>query len=117
MIIQVQTKHTAGPWEVVNRPYETNIVSESRVMIADIIRMEGQTYGNGQREANARLIAAAPELLEALQDVHTHFIGLAAYLETCAPDVIIDNLRTTVTALKRKEELVAAAIHKARGEF
>lgn len=63
------TQHTPGPWNAITRPDAT-------------IWIQGQSDGNGFREvcsmptspfrdmarveANARLIAAAPELLEAL---------------------------------------------------
>jgi len=71
-----QTKHTPGPWRAVaqkmtghmfverdlgnkNLPYAANnTLSESRLLIASI--------ESGEAESNARLIAAAPDLLEAL---------------------------------------------------
>jgi|SRR6185369_10158918 len=54
---QKHTQHTPGPWAV-NR-------SGNRIMVDT--RMETICQANGV--ANARLIAAAPELLEALQQV------------------------------------------------
>ena len=54
------------------------------------------------------------ELLEALQDAHTHLIGMAAYLATCSTDVIVENLETTIAALHNKAEKFEAAIAKAR---
>lgn len=65
----METKHTAGPWHM----YETGtghshcVAGPSDVALATV-----HSYSNGhgpdrsQREANARLIAAAPELLAAL---------------------------------------------------
>ena len=63
----------------------------------------------------ARLIAAAPDLVNALQGAHRGFIGLAAYLETCSPEVIAENIPSLLTSLKRKRELAEAAIKKAEG--
>ena len=60
--------------------------------------------------------AAHAEMLKALHDANVEFIGLSAYLETCAADVIVENLPTIVASLKRKQEQIeAAAIRKARG--
>ncbi len=60
------TKHTPGPWAVEGL-IESNGVGAYRIVesnntyaIADVYEIEG-------REPNARLIAAAPELLEALR--------------------------------------------------
>jgi hypothetical protein len=67
------TKHTPGPWYVGSGTYECrNIYS-----VASVTDDEGFTYqpivataeddGIGCWDANARLIAAAPDLLEALR--------------------------------------------------
>ena len=69
------TKHTPGPWYVGSGTYECrNIYS-----VASVTDDDGFTYqpivasaeddGIKCWDANARLIAAAPDLLEALQDV------------------------------------------------
>lgn len=54
--------HTPGPWEI--HPHQTNIVRApgAGYFIAD-------TFEHAASKANARLICAAPELLEALQDL------------------------------------------------
>ena len=58
----METKHTPGPWEL--RGTQTIIGADSTV-VATVNRPMG---GNRvQEEANARLIAAAPSLLAALQ--------------------------------------------------
>lgn len=65
MIIMNQFKGTQGPWKVViNDDNTPDIISDSGVEIAYT-----PTYNGDKTEqlANARLIAAAPELLEALQ--------------------------------------------------
>ena len=64
--------------------------------------------------ANGRLIAAAPEMRKVLEDLHTFVLGHAAYLETCATDVIVENLPDTIAYLKNKRELIEAALLKAQ---
>lgn len=61
----MSTKHTPGPWKV--KPFENeqgdfNIDSEYGYHIAETIGGLGN-----EEEANANLIAAAPDLLESLQ--------------------------------------------------
>lgn len=60
--------------------------------------------------------AAAPELLTALKASYQEMVGLKAYLETCAPDVILDNLPSLIESLGRKCTLAEAAIRKAETE-
>jgi hypothetical protein len=57
--------HTPGPWEV-NTNILTPRIFSGDVMIADVRHVRGN-QPNGSAEANARLIAAAPALLEALK--------------------------------------------------
>ena len=60
----METKHTPGPWNIV----ESNKIDEEAHIQTDlksICRMWIQM--DSQDMANARLIAAAPELLEALK--------------------------------------------------
>ena len=63
-------EHTPGPWRVV-RPEYTN---EHLTRIVPRVRQDGSfpfycSLGGENREANARLIAAAPELLEACREL------------------------------------------------
>lgn len=53
--------HTSGKWKVIPpiRGYVASVAIEKVVTIADIL----ETDGNGDPQDNARLIAAAPELL------------------------------------------------------
>lgn len=70
----MEHKHTAGPWgwshrETANGNYSTQVYDASGKEIATIawypVRVSNITMTS--REANARLIAAAPDLLGALQ--------------------------------------------------
>lgn len=73
----MKTNHTAGKWAYDGTDL---ILSEKEKVIADISPCNG--YGepidvpesSSEREANAKLIAAAPELLEALQMLKDCFI-------------------------------------------
>lgn len=68
--------HTPGPWLVLRDPEVGGpLVATEDVAIADVMEMEG-----GMSEANARLIAAAPDLLAALK-------AMFADACDCGPDV------------------------------
>jgi len=60
------TQHTPGPWAVTEGYLWRGIRAPSRV-IADM-RIVGGVVEN-EVQANARLIAAAPDMLAALQDI------------------------------------------------
>jgi hypothetical protein len=63
-------QHTPGPWFAVG--YQVEIESET---VADICTTNANLFGQGglhddaRAMANARLIAAAPDLLAALEDI------------------------------------------------
>ena len=59
--------HTKGPWKVSNleRPHHVLVCNEKWYTVARVF----SANKSGDPEANARLIAAAPELLEALQAI------------------------------------------------
>ena len=72
------SKHTPGPWKVDNRytwPEEKIIITDQHgVEIAktnDTFRSED--FAKRRTTANAHLISAAPELLEALEDLIKRF--------------------------------------------
>lgn len=60
----MDTKYTPGPWMV----RSTGCVGTDDMMVASVYPMEDQNLE--EHDANARLIAAAPELLEALRSAH-----------------------------------------------
>jgi hypothetical protein len=56
------TEHTPGPWEIVNQPF----LGQDATMVDGICLV----FGKGKiPDANARLIAAAPDLLAALESI------------------------------------------------
>ena len=75
----VEAKHTAGPWRAkvweypdAIPPRRELIIENGKFVVAHCAWDEGKdnpyTIHTSEAEANARLIAAAPELLEALKD-------------------------------------------------
>lgn len=68
------TKHTPGVWEVTGRAGKGVMVATEGAWIAVVYGPNVTT----ESEANARLIAAAPELLEALKEC-----AEVACAETC----------------------------------
>lgn len=66
--IPLATKHTPGPWYVIKGAYNSIRISDrpEDKRLAGIAQIT-EWAKSEVREANARLIAAAPELLDALQ--------------------------------------------------
>ena len=69
------SKHTPGPWAIYNgcNVYPDNGDTKARHHVAEVTpegwQSEHCDITPEEHKANARLIAAAPELLEALQDM------------------------------------------------
>ena len=59
----MSAKHTPGPWKM----RETYSNGEPNGCVIEPMRYELTTSNNDENYANARLIAAAPEMLEALR--------------------------------------------------
>jgi hypothetical protein len=55
--------YTPGPWEYKNNPYDLKIYNGLGLEVAQV----AHDWIHGSTQANARLIAAAPELLDALE--------------------------------------------------
>ena len=60
-------KHTPGPWEVDQIDQSTIQIKAAGVIVAEVYSGSTFTRLSDEQQANARLIAAAPELLSALQ--------------------------------------------------
>jgi hypothetical protein len=89
------TLHTPGPWQV--SPYG-NITSKS-LTVAKVEQMPGNY--ESEKQANARLIASAPDLLSALEFLLADYIAING-----------ENLTgSSVPADKARE-----ALRKAKGE-
>ncbi len=88
--------HTKGPWKVYQYDNKVQIDGIGRKSVCTI-------HSNNEEKANARLIAAAPELLEALEDASAAIdeVGLGGNDHA---------YHRSVT------KVVAEAIRKAKGE-
>jgi len=64
-----QTKHTLGPWEVTHFDGRTQVFAGRRIIVEGLYD-ENNEPTLEEVEANACLIAAAPDLLEALKAVY-----------------------------------------------
>lgn len=71
-----RTEHTPGPWTADS---DGRIVSESALEWSGTLNMTRRAYvastGGAAFDANARLIASAPALLAALEQVHDFWAG------------------------------------------
>ena len=68
------SKHTKGPWQVIGARPDRAIIGNKR----SIARVWGAIQPDDrpdhpEADANAHLIAAAPDLLEALEAIVTHY--------------------------------------------
>jgi hypothetical protein len=112
-----ESKHTPGPWDAVEAEGQPQIVSRTNKLIAEVNTVVRFVYGKpDDPEADASLIAAAPEMLEALEAAQQEFLGLSSYLATCDPVTIVQNLDAIISSLKAKQLKAEAAIRKAKLE-
>ncbi len=103
-----KSAHTPGPWEFTSGPHDDPDFEDCDFLIAEQ-RARGEvvatalTVATGSSEANARLIAAAPELLAALK-------AAAQFIE---PEIdrgpVVNGWQNTI-------DMVHAAIAKAEGK-
>lgn len=98
--------HTSGPWAVVPGHRGFIITANGGAYDIAVVR----DIGNKDNEANARLIAAAPCLLDALQEV----IGIVQASIVNAKNR--GEFPLIVADLERREANARAAIAKATGE-
>lgn len=68
-IVTSYVQHAPGPWEAVGSMVRTRLTAGERegLLVADCYR--GSYWTPETREANTRLIAAAPEMLDALRAI------------------------------------------------
>ena len=84
-ITKEKPAHTPGPWKICMHMESDDLVVRSDDIYQDIVAncqcdsysLTNQVGAAAEREANARLIAAAPEMLEALRAVLPVLEGLA----------------------------------------
>lgn len=103
--------HTPGPWIWEHR----RLFGGNRVCVAE----GGEFYVDVQNPADARLIAAAPDLLEALEGllldwVETHHQDCGCLVETRDGEVATSGVCTCNTRARKTDAQFAIA--KARGQ-
>ena len=109
------TKHTAGPWEV----NKVSVFALINGVYHSICRVSAPTKyaSDGTSEANAKLIAAAPELLQALKH-SIEWIQKAPHGENCyvSNHYEGDSGNQCHCSKESLENFLLAAIAKAEGE-
>lgn len=88
-----QHNHTPGPWTA---PGNTNVVGADGSLVVSVPRPKGKG-ATARRDANVRLISAAPELLNALIDSLAVARNLRQLLGTITPSTQLE--RETNTAM------------------
>lgn len=79
----MDSKHTKGPWliaidDVVEKTCEVFVrVPGNEYQTICEVRLTGDALMSDEAEANAKLISAAPELLEALKELHSECVNAA----------------------------------------
>jgi len=119
-----ETKFTPGPWEVnfedYTKPY-AEILNEDNIVIAqipdgEIIRGDKTILGLENIEANINLIAAAPDMYEALEAYDKAEADILEnanwYTESGVPQITQEQFDRLVDC----QTLKAKALRKARGE-
>ena len=108
--------HTRGPWEASDRGDYGDFDGDSRVILGDDIRIAAvHDTGNEEAEANARLIEAAPDMLEALE-LRKQSDETAKAAIRNAGNARARLQRKADSEAHRARELARAAIAKAKGE-
>ena len=102
----VMSKHTPGPWFATRNIAYWEVVPNNPGMgvpwtVADICPSDPGNPDGGLQEANARLIAAAPEMLEAIEET--------------LQSVVMNRLHDTIEISRDAIELLRAALAKAKG--
>lgn len=86
--------HTPGPWSHCGGSYAGRITAKYNRLVGAIATVHGVSRGgrgklsNPEANANARLIAAAPEMLDALKWVRDNCTGLPAVARAIAEKAI-----------------------------
>ena len=103
-------KHTPGEWFA--RKDEGwkgwSVADDAHTLIATVSDDDEHLHDNEQDEANARLIAAAPDMLEALESFN-HLVP------ELWGDMVVDGQMTLIVD-EDTIDAIKAAIKKARGE-
>lgn len=102
------SKHTPGPWKKYDSAFPQFFVTTDG---KDICKVSSEDVSMLEAEANARLIAAAPDLIEALEKMveYAHQYSGRERSQSAAMEIVETPISDDVAAAR-------AAIAKARGE-
>ncbi len=101
-------QHTPGPWEIENMNFEEILIHSKEMNIATAYVID---LSPEEGEANAKLIASAPELLQALIDTLQEFKDVVSEVEGFNIDDKEDK-GSWAQAIKKAQ----SAINKATGK-
>ena len=87
----MSTQHTPGPWSVNFKKFD-EVTASNGAIVASCNKLTGLV----NLQANARLIAAAPDLLEALK-------GLVAWADDLRREDPVEDLRKARAAISKAE--------------
>jgi hypothetical protein len=68
--------HTPGPWRISKDKSNKHIKIIDNDLYRELANTSGNWFDDDTEQSNARLIAAAPELLEALEMLVNYFVGI-----------------------------------------
>lgn len=110
-----ETKPTPGPWRSIRAHWGRWVVSTETHSIAELYSYAGlggdEIALNAEQKANAHLIAAAPDMLEALRACEATFTLASG---SVAAGIKID-WESLAREFNRRQKIAAAAIAKAEG--
>lgn len=97
-------KHTPAPWVIAENSKTFIYALNEKGTNVFFANVQDPHTSKEELEANARLMAAAPDLLEALIDCEKRLTNMVGMSDLCANEI------------QRSINLARAAIAKARGE-
>ena len=116
----MDTKHTPGEWEALKG--QTNINESQGKAWGCVHDAEGfiiaDVWADSERldgEANARLIAAAPELLAAIQPLRDALARAVGGFELAVRGCPVRDMTETIHEARAADKQAAAALAKAEG--
>ncbi len=110
-----ELKHTPGPWRFSPSDFEGEfIITGSNELGGSVLPILGRTHNwPHNAEANARVMAAAPELLDAAFQAKVRIESLITFIEKHIPNEDASCKREIAWSI---QENLRAAIAKATGE-
>lgn len=91
-----ESKHTPGPWHVAGNGLSRYVEGRVRPGVMQEVAWCGATEVSGQMESNARLISAAPELLESAERAERWLVLLEGHKISNECASVIEKLRAAI---------------------